>query len=1107
MKLKKGLSILLSLAMLITVLPITAFAVDGLVGTDKAKVSLVYMEYKAGFTLDSQGRNEENPIVEEKAVPAGIESKAEHEFMLGIKLSEFTNLTAAPSGMNIFGLGIKYDPTYIEIVDDVAGSNFMRDNQRRMGGGWEDKADPTPNDPILYDGSGYAFTSSAMDKEKDTPDGKKAVTIVLADNVNFNYKGTQPAYAAIIKMKLKDPAAAKASGQQLFSIVSGEDTNMSFGESGAAGSYIYGTGDSRMENIVDFEFPELFPTPETDASAVYKSGTFNNLSSLVAGDTLSKASIIFTVTTNKGNASDKSATGLFYGAAGKTSKDGLTEITAGVTKAMSGQHLYAVYEKDAAFGIKDLGEMTVKAAKTVASIAVEGTVANKTYGDKIATTGLTVKATYTDTTDWPTETITSGITWQVVPPTGSAANLDTNKAYHAGDGYKLKATYSNESAETAAFNIAKKALSVPASVGTATAVTVGATGDDLKVKGTYTFKTADGLVGSDVVTADWNGAYANANTAGAVEVDVTLAATLAGAAKDNYTFAGGASKANGSISADPLKTITVTAPTGTFTTDTGIDLTTLKAKGVKNSGAVDFDAANFEAIITAGCEVFVDGVKTETAQVAVTTEGAHTIKVTKSGIEGTATVTVGAGATVAPVEKPVVGEITNASAKVTNAPTDANTVKYAIVEVTDEANIVAPAADAYTAGKVAFDELKKDTKYVIFAIALGNGTDVVDSEPVHSDIFKTFKNKITILDKNEDEMSVGYADDIAELTEDELHKIVEEPSRLDGYYTEAAFEKEVEFPIALTDDLTLYAKIKKSSSGGGGGGGWNISTTKPALSLNQKTLSGHVGETATLRATLTDSTEKITWESDNEAVATVDENGVVTFVAVGTANITAIAGSLKDTAEVKVVEDDVEVPAEESLINEKYTGPYVYGYEDGTFGAAREITRAEVVAMVSRLLKNPIDENKNYDTNFTDVAADAWYKNYIGFLAQYNIVEGYGDGTFAPANKITRAEMTAILARAAKFQLTGSATTFSDVDNSFWAKAYIATMAEKGLVNGYPDGTFAPNKNITRAETVTILNRMLDDSTVSGSIIPADVDSSYWAYNDIVKAMNDRVLD
>lgn len=276
--------------------------------------------------------------------------------------------------------------------------------------------------------------------------------------------------------------------------------------------------------------------------------------------------------------------------------------------------------------------------------------------------------------------------------------------------------------------------------------------------------------------------------------------------------------------------------------------------------------------------------------------------------------------------------------------------------------------------------------------------------------------------------------------------------------------------------------------------------------MSHEKVSGHVGETAALRATLKDSTAKITWASDNEAVATVDEEGVVTFVSVGTAKITATAGTLKATAEVEVLEEGVEPPAEESLINEKYTGAYVYGYEDGTFGATREITRAEVVAMVSRLLKNPIDENVEYETNFSDVADGAWYKNYIGFLAQYGIVEGYSDGTFAPANKITRAEMTAILARAAKFQLTGSATSFSDVADGFWAKAYIATMADKGYVNGYEDGTFAPNRNITRAETVAILNRMLDDSEVVGSIVPADVDASYWAYNEIVKAMNDRRL-
>ncbi len=1196
MKLKKGLSLLLSLAMLISVLPLTVSA-TGLVGTEKAKISLVYAEYIDGVTSDSAGQTAGKPIVEEKAVPTSYASNT-HEFFLGIKLSDFANIDGASAGINNFGLGIKYDPNYIEVVDDVSGATFMFMTMLPRYGFM------ASTDPLISGSSGYNYTTAAMKSNKDTDDGKKEVNIILENNSNPADISGKTAYAGFIKMRLKDVAAAKASGEQLFSIVVGEDTNVSFGVSGVSGSYIYGKGTIPMEDVVEFSFPELFPTPETDASAVYKSGTFNNLSSLIVNDTLDKASILFTVTTNKGKSSDKAATGLYYGPAGKTSKDGLTELTGGVTKAMSGQHVYAIYEKDAAFAIKDLGEMTVKEKKALQSIAINGTVANTTYGTAftLPTTSLTYNEDYTQASD---ANFTNAI-WQIKARNAADSTYATytpaNEAKRAAGDYTLRASTRYDGvtkySSPVDVSIGKKSITItsisgvtPVKVNGNPEVTGSANGNSI---------TATGLVSGDSISVTYKATYNNVTAAAKnAPVSISELALATTAPSSNYTLSATTANGTGEVTetVTTLESIAIaTQPTVSYTVGDTLDLSALqvtvntKVDGTAATDTINYDASgltyaiggvtvahgdavtaamtgqkitvtyaaygatktaetevltvaadavnevkiktepanleyevgatlnfsdmvvtlgytkaadedvNYADFASKGITVSVDGTPVTDDTKATAAMNGKTITVTCNNLSAstTATLTINAAAAEAPEARTVKVDPKTNNIVIENP---SNGLQYAIVKVTDP--MVEPAEDDYSTDTT-FTELDRDTEYVVYTRVAASG-ETLASPAAASTAVKTFKNHVVILNKSNTELNSIYTDEESAADLAALNAIIEQPSRWQGYYSDAALSTELTYPLAIEEETEIYAKLRTSSGGGGGGGGWSTPAT-PSLSLNQKTLSGHAGDTATLRATLTNSTAKITWESDNEEVATVDENGVVTFVAVGTATITATAGSLKETAEVNVVADDVVVPTEESLINEKYTGAYVYGYEDGTFGPAREITRAEVVAMVSRLLKNPIDENRSYDTNFTDVAEDAWYKNYIGFLAQYNIVEGYGDGTFAPANKITRAEMTAILARAAKFQLTGNAVTFSDVDDSFWAKAYIATMSDKGYVKGYEDGTFAPNKNITRAETVTILNRMLDDSTVNGSIIPADVDSSYWAYNDIVKAMNDRVL-
>ena len=187
---------------------------------------------------------------------------------------------------------------------------------------------------------------------------------------------------------------------------------------------------------------------------------------------------------------------------------------------------------------------------------------------------------------------------------------------------------------------------------------------------------------------------------------------------------------------------------------------------------------------------------------------------------------------------------------------------------------------------------------------------------------------------------------------------------------------------------------------------------------------------------------------------------------------------------------------------------YIYGYEDGSFGPEKNITRAEVAAMFYRLIDDTNGDMGSYKTSFSDVAEGIWYYDAVAYLEHYKILAGYPDGTFKPGDSITRAEFAKIAALFEKLSTTVT-NTFPDVRDSHWAASYILSCADKGWINGFPDGTFRPDEKITRAQVVTIINRMQERS-IEKADIPAtalkypDVAESHWAYADIVEASNEH---
>ena len=209
------------------------------------------------------------------------------------------------------------------------------------------------------------------------------------------------------------------------------------------------------------------------------------------------------------------------------------------------------------------------------------------------------------------------------------------------------------------------------------------------------------------------------------------------------------------------------------------------------------------------------------------------------------------------------------------------------------------------------------------------------------------------------------------------------------------------------------------------------------------------------------------------------------------------------------------VPA---VVESEYHGAYVVGYTDGTFGPDRDMTRSEAATIFARLLAQRNGERITAPTKttFPDVPTDAWYAGYVSYLARYGIAVGYTDGLFHGDEPITRAEFTAMAVRFFDAYGDGDPAImeeyrgFWDVSPGHWAAGYIADAARYGWVVGYGDGTFHADDAITRAEVVTIVNRLLgreaDQAYIAdhprGLVVFPDVSKSYWAYYDILEAAN-----
>ena len=183
---------------------------------------------------------------------------------------------------------------------------------------------------------------------------------------------------------------------------------------------------------------------------------------------------------------------------------------------------------------------------------------------------------------------------------------------------------------------------------------------------------------------------------------------------------------------------------------------------------------------------------------------------------------------------------------------------------------------------------------------------------------------------------------------------------------------------------------------------------------------------------------------------------------------------------------------------------YIHGYPDGSVRVDTNVTRAEAITIIFRLID---DEGKTTPTqsSFYDVPDNEWYSQAVAYAEGKGIVIGYPDGGFHPDDWLTRAEFATLVSRFVSLEQQEESLRFSDVPDDHWAEPYIYKCVAQGLIIGFPDGTFRPENLNTRAEVVVIMNRLLNRGIALADIpegvpVYSDLPIDHWAYSHVIEA-------
>ena len=306
-------------------------------------------------------------------------------------------------------------------------------------------------------------------------------------------------------------------------------------------------------------------------------------------------------------------------------------------------------------------------------------------------------------------------------------------------------------------------------------------------------------------------------------------------------------------------------------------------------------------------------------------------------------------------------------------------------------------------------------------------------------------------------------------------------------------DKEFLVSYAGNDTYTVIAQIP--SSNGGGGISYNTIKFETNGGNELKNISVRRGGKAELPVPVREGYVFTGWYTDSALKTPFDKDTVINK------NYTLYAAWVEDNGAAGSVHETPE------MLNGEDHFAYVLGYPDGTVRPDENITRAEVTSIFFRLLKDEVrEENLTSDNIFNDVNEEDWYNTAVSTMASLGIVKGRTTDEFVPNANITRAEFAAICARfdASEYSIVDK---FTDII-SHWAEDEIHETAAYGWIKGYEDGTFRPDKAITRAEAMTMINRVLNrvpetsEDLLADMIVWPDNSESDWYYLPVQEATN-----
>jgi uncharacterized repeat protein (TIGR02543 family) len=317
--------------------------------------------------------------------------------------------------------------------------------------------------------------------------------------------------------------------------------------------------------------------------------------------------------------------------------------------------------------------------------------------------------------------------------------------------------------------------------------------------------------------------------------------------------------------------------------------------------------------------------------------------------------------------------------------------------------------------------------------------------------------------------------------------------------------------LDVFSDILFTAQWQSKSGSSGGGGGRSTYYTISYESNGGTKYDDErqlYGKLVTIDKEPTRDGYKFTgWYSDadlTDKITSVTVKGNTTLYA-GWEEITA-----EDTTSTATPKPEFYVP---SKLNGDDHFAYVFGYPDDTVHPFADITRAEVATIFFRLLKSDVrDANTTDENSFKDVNGD-WYTTAVSTMEKLGILDGRDDDMFEPDAPITRAEFAAVCARFDDEAKVGD-LTFTDI-SGHWAENEIKAAANRGWVKGYDDNSFLPNKNITRAEAMTLINRVLErqpetvEDLISDEMVtwPDNAYTNAWYYLDVQEATNEHDFD